>query len=84
MGRGGGGGGGPSPYTSDPAALGTASPGSSANYARGDHVHPKPSAADLGVVAANQGAGNAGKWLKVDTDGSVITADLPVYNGGVS
>lgn len=34
--------------------------------------------------AANQGAGNAGKWLKVDTDGSVITADLPVYSGGVS
>ncbi|MBR2582693.1 MAG: hypothetical protein IKD61_04805, partial [Oscillospiraceae bacterium] len=35
-------------------------------------------------LAANQGAGNAGKWLKVDTDGSVITADLPVYSGGVS
>jgi hypothetical protein len=29
-----------SPYTSNPAANGTASPGSSANYARGDHVHP--------------------------------------------
>lgn len=81
---GGGGGGSVSPYTSNPAALGTASPGSSANYSRGDHVHPKPSAADLGVVAANQGAGNAGKWLKVDTDGSVISADLPVYSGGVS
>lgn len=80
----GGGGGGPSPYTSNPAALGTASPGSSSNYARGDHVHPKPSASDLGAVAADQGAGNAGKWLKVDTDGSVITADLPVYSGGVS
>ncbi len=78
--------GGPSvePYTSAPAALGTASPGSSSNYARGDHVHPKPSASDLGAVAADQGAGNAGKWLKVDTDGSVITADLPVYSGGVS
>lgn len=31
-----------SPYTSNPAALGTASPGSSNNYARGDHVHPLP------------------------------------------
>lgn len=209
------------PYTSNPAALGTASPGSSANFSRGDHVHPKPSAADIGALpaaggtmggaiamgshkitgladgtadgdavnlgqvsglistntafyrgsfaskaallaaawqttdpgaayyvtnndyavvqddesqsdecwryvyvsgsgwaaqyrinesplttaqlaalnsgatasnisaiseklAANQGAGNAGKWLKVDTDGSVITADLPVYSGGVS
>ena len=32
----------PSPYTSNPAALGTASPGSSANFSRGDHVHQKP------------------------------------------
>lgn len=38
----GGGGSSPSPYTSNPAALGTASPGSSDNYARGDHVHPLP------------------------------------------
>lgn len=40
----------PSPYTSNPAALGTASPGSSDAYARGDHVHPKPTAADLGIT----------------------------------
>lgn len=43
--HGGGGGSGPSPYTSAPAALGTASPGSSALYSRGDHVHPLPAAA---------------------------------------
>lgn len=42
----------PEAYTSNPAALGTASPGSSTKYAKGDHVHPKPSAADLGVIAA--------------------------------
>lgn len=30
------------PYTSNPAALGTASPGTSNDYARGDHVHPLP------------------------------------------
>lgn len=46
----GGGGSSVSPYTSNPAALGTASPGSSDNYARGDHVHPKPTAADLGIT----------------------------------
>ena len=46
----GGGGSSPSPYTSNPAALGTASPGSSDAYARGDHVHPKPTAADLGIT----------------------------------
>lgn len=49
---GGGGGGSVSPYTSNPAALGTASPGSSANYSRGDHVHPMPSASDVGAIAA--------------------------------
>ena len=39
----GGGGGGTTiyPYTSNPAMDGTASAGSSANYSRGDHVHPK-------------------------------------------
>lgn len=47
----GGGGSSVSPYTSNPAALGTASPGSSADYSRGDHVHPKPSAADIGAIA---------------------------------
>lgn len=30
----------PSPYTSNPAMDGTASPGSSSDYAKGDHVHP--------------------------------------------
>ena len=30
----------PAPYSSDPEMDGTASPGSSENYAKGDHVHP--------------------------------------------
>lgn len=47
---GGGGGSAPSPYTSNPSALGTASAGSSNDYARGDHVHPKPTASDLGIT----------------------------------
>jgi len=42
----------PSAYTSNPAALGTASPGSSTEWARGDHVHAKPTAADVGAIAA--------------------------------
>ena len=41
-----------SPYTSNPAALGTASPGSSDDYARGDHVHQKPTPADIDAIAA--------------------------------
>ena len=47
-----GGGSSVSPYTSNPAALGSASPGSSDNYSRGDHVHPKPSASDVGAIPA--------------------------------
>ena len=38
----------PTAYTSTPAALGTASAGSSTSWARGDHVHPLPT--DLIVV----------------------------------
>lgn len=38
---GGGGGGGGEPYDSNPQMDGTASPGISSKYARGDHVHPK-------------------------------------------
>lgn len=40
QGGGGGGGDAPDPYTSNPLMDGVASPGSSALYARGDHVHP--------------------------------------------
>lgn len=41
----------PSAYTSDPADLGTKSPGSSTAWARGDHVHAKPtySKSDIGL-----------------------------------
>lgn len=40
----------PSAYTSNPVALGTANPGSATSWARGDHVHPKPSASDIGAT----------------------------------
>ena len=55
-----------SPYTSNPAALGTASAGSSNDYSRGDHVHPMPSAANVGAIA-----------LPV----SPSSGDFLVYNG---
>ena len=47
---------GPDPYDSNPADLGTASPGVSNEYARGDHVHKKPSAADVGAASATHAA----------------------------
>lgn len=51
----GGGGSSVEPYTSNPSAPGTASPGSSDKYARGDHVHPAqsvPSPQTSGTPAA--------------------------------
>lgn len=77
---GGGGGSAVNPYDSDPQPLGNVSPGSSADYARGDHVHPKPSAADLGVIAApaNPASGDFLMW-----DGSAWTAQsIQVWTGG--
>lgn len=52
-GGGGGGGTSPSPYTGEPSALGTASAGSSTRYSRGDHVHPMPSASDVGALPSS-------------------------------
>lgn len=36
-------------YAGDPAPLGTASPGTANGVARGNHVHPKPTAEDVGA-----------------------------------
>ena len=71
-----------SPYTSEPAALGTASPGSSGDYARGDHVHPRPSytAADVGAIAAPSSP-TSGQFLVFN--GSAWTAmTLATWQGG--
>ena len=50
----------PAAYTSDPAMDGTASPGVSTSWARGDHVHPsdtsRAAAADLAPVEASSTA----------------------------
>ena len=75
-----GGGGGPSPYTSNPEALGTVSPGVSDNYSRGDHVHPKPSAADLGVIAA-PASPTVGDFL-VYTAGGWDAVTMAEWQGG--
>ena len=42
----------PSAATATPSDLGTAAVGTSVKYAREDHVHNKPSAADVGALAA--------------------------------
>lgn len=54
----------PSAYTSDPAMDGTASAGSSANYARGDHVHPSDTTkADKVTVTTVSDAGAVSQAL---------------------
>lgn len=40
----------PTGDASNPKALGTASPGVALTFARGDHVHPKPTASDLDIT----------------------------------
>ena len=41
----------PTPSNAAPTSLGTASPGTSADYSRADHRHPMPSASDVGAVS---------------------------------
>lgn len=55
-----------SPYTSNPAMDGSASAGSSANYARGDHVHPT----DTSRAAATDLANKADKVTEVTNSGT--------------
>lgn len=78
----------PSAYTSNPAALGaSADPGSSGSWARGDHVHPKPSAADIGaqVPVSSTAVSSAGVISFKDANANVLfTVQLPLYNGGVT
>lgn len=77
---GGGGGGSVSPYTSNPEALGTASPGSVNKYSRGDHVHPLPTASAIGAIPAPSSPAT-GAFLV--WDGSAWVAQtLSTWQGG--
>ena len=67
-----------SPSASPPAMDGIASAGSSAAYARGDHVHP----VDTSRLAANQGTANAGCFLVVGSDGVVTPVTMQTWQGG--
>lgn len=72
----------PSASDTSPQPLGTASAGSSEAYSRADHVHAKPTAADVGAVASNQGQANAGKFMVVGNDGTVSPVAMAVWQGG--
>ena len=59
-----------------PLALGTAAPGSSPNASRNDHVHPMPSAANVGAIATTA-AGAANGVATLDAGGKIPSAQLP-------
>lgn len=75
-----GGGTSPAPYTSNPETLGIASPGSSSKYSRGDHVHPMPSAGDVGAIAAPSTA-SSGDFL-VYNGSNWVAQTLSTWQGG--
>lgn len=77
---GGGGGGGVAPYTNNPEALGTASPGSSTRYSRGDHVHPMPTAANVGAIASPSNP-STGAFL-VWNGSAWVAQTLSTWQGG--
>lgn len=72
----------PSASNSTPQALGTAVAGSSSDFSRADHVHPKPSASDIGAVAVAQGVAHAGEFVVVGSDGNITTVTMSVWQGG--
>lgn len=72
----------PSASSATPQALGTAAAGSSSDYSRADHVHAKPSAADIGAIAAPSSP-SSGQFLSWNGN-AWVAASLPTYNGGVS
>lgn len=79
----GGGGSSVDPYDSNPAALGTAAPGSSDKYARGDHVHPKPTPADIGAGTYSKPAGGIPKTdMASGVQSSLDKADAALPKAG--
>lgn len=70
----------PSAATASPSALGTAAVGSSAKYAREDHVHAMPSASDVGAIAAPSSP-TSGQFL-VYNGSAWVAQTLSTWQGG--
>ena len=64
----------PTPSSATPSADGTGSAGSSTNYARADHVHPK-------ITQAISMSSNV--ITLTGSDGTTSSVTLPVYDGTV-
>lgn len=74
----GGEGGGASPFNGTPSALGAAGPGTSLLYARGDHVHAMPTAANVGAATPAQ------VITAIDSALLPYTADIAALNTAVA
>lgn len=76
------------PYDNNPASLGTASPGSSNQYSRGDHVHPLPAYGDMLIpVVTDTSTGSVARTIDSDkiyhfTDSGITALNLVLDNVG--
>lgn len=78
-----GSGGGGTPYTSNPSMDGVASPGSSNNFSRGDHVHPSDTSKQAKITASGilKGDGNGGVTAATAGTDYLVTAPVTSVNG---
>lgn len=82
------GGGGAEPYDGTPANLGTAAPGTSNQFARGDHVHALPGYGDFIIpIVTDNSSGAVTKTLDSDkiynfTSAEITSIDLTLDNTG--
>lgn len=74
----------PSAYTSNPAMNGTASPGNSANWARGNHVHPTDTSrapTSHAASATTYGAGTSSNYGHVKLSDSTSSSTAAASGG---
>lgn len=79
----------PSPSSTNPKEDGTVSPGSSSDYARGDHVHPhdsiKANHAEFAYLESGSTASRAygiGEYFTQKTSGRLLRVIVPISAGG--
>lgn len=72
----------PTASSTTPADLGTASAGSSANFARGDHVHNYPTIVHVGDSAPSDS--NIEVWLDTDEQGASAVTSVNGQSGAIT
>lgn len=64
-------------FNGNPSALGAANPGTANGLARGDHVHPMPSASDVGALPSSGTAIDSAKLGGKDASLYALKTDIP-------